>query len=323
MSDINDPLTGPDGQPLLAMIGDLGDTLVSGGLSNSGTSSGGPVLSPITNTGSGLVINITYDSSIAGAPAGFFTAINYVVNLYETIFSTPSTVNIEVGYGQIDGQAMGSGALGESLSFYNSYNYSTIKSALSTSDPNAAASLPATQPGTMWVQTAEAKGLGLTLPAGQTSTDLDGYVGFSNAVSFGYDPSMRAFDVTHPLGPTYDFIGVVEHEFSEIMGRTDLLGGTLTDGMNFIFNNYSPLDLFHFTSPGVHTYTGTTTNYFSVNNGVTNLDNFNSNPSGDLGDWASSAGADSYLAFSPSGQANIVSQADITVMNALTVVQAA
>jgi hypothetical protein len=97
------------------------------------------------------------------------------------------------------------------------------------------------------------------------------------------------------------------------MGRIDVLGYKL-DGIN---PGYSPLDLFHYTSPGVHTYTGTTPNYFSVDGGQTNLDYFNSNPAGDLGDWAASAGADSYLAFSPLGQANTVSQADITAMNAL------
>ena len=169
---------------------------------------------------------------------------------------------------------MDPGALGESLSYFNSYNYSTVKSALANADPSAASSLPASPPSsTMWVDTAEAKALGLGLPAGQASTDIDGAVGFSKAVSFGYDPSQRTFDVSLS-GPTYDFIGVVEHEFSEVMGRTDLLGATLTDGTNYIYNNYSPLDLFHFLSPGQHTYTGTTANYFSVNNGVTNLDNF-------------------------------------------------
>ena len=84
-----------------------------------------------------------------------------------------------------------------------------------------------------------------------------------------------------------------------------------------IASRYSPLDMFHYTSPGSHTYAGQTPNYFSVDGGATNLDYFNSNPGGDLGDWASSAGNDAYLAFSPSGQANIVSQTDITEMNAL------
>ena len=106
------------------------------------------------------------------------------------------------------------------------------------------------------------------------------------------------------------FIGVVEHEFTEDMGRIDLFGADIGGTTN----SYSLLDLYHYTSLGVHTYTATATNYFSVDGGTTNLDYFNTNPNGDLGDWASSAGDDSFLAFSPSGEADPVSQTDITEM---------
>ena len=75
--------------------------------------------------------------------------------------------------------------------------------------------------------------------------------------------------------------------------------------------------MFHYTAPGSHTYTGTRTNYFSANGGTTNLDNFNSDPDGDLGDWAGSAGTNSFLAFSPTDEADVVSQSDLTAMNAL------
>jgi hypothetical protein len=307
----NAPLIGPNGQPLLATFGDLGDTLVSGGTASSGSSGSGSGSSPVSGSGAGLVINVTYDQPVSGLPSGFVAAINYVVNYYESIFTTPATVNIDVGYGEIGGQAMASNALGESESFLAAYNYSTIKSALATSDPSAAASLPASQPvsGTMWVSTSEAKALRLT-PA-QPTGDIDGYVGFSSSLPLAYDPNNRA------VAGSYDFIGVVEHEFSEVMGRIDLFNATLSDGTTTIPNAYSLLDMFHYTSPGVHTYSGTATNYFSSNGGTTNLVFFNSNAAGDLGDWAGSAGADAYLAFSPSGQANTVSQADIATMNAL------
>ena len=68
------------------------------------------------------------------------------------------------------------------------------------------------------------------------------------------------------------------------------------------------------TAAGVHTYTGTTTNYFSVNGGTTNLDNFNTSPNGGSRDWASSAGNGS---FSNPGVVNAVSQADLREMHAL------
>src|SRR6185437_10452251 len=135
---------------------------------------------------------------------------------------------------------------------------------------------------------------------------IDGYAGFSSVFPFAYNPNNRA------VPSEYDFIGVVEHEFTEVMGRIDLFGASIggTTG-------YSLLDMFHYTSPGHHTYTGLTTNYFSANGGTTNLDYFNTNQGGDLGDWAASAGADSYLAFTPTDEQDTVSQSDITEMNAL------
>jgi hypothetical protein len=293
---------------LLPLVGDLGVIFQppSSAQPGSGSSPSSPS-TPVTGNTSGFVINVTYDQSQSSLPAGFVAAINYVVNYYESIFTSPITVNIDVGYGEIDGQALQSGALGESETYLSDYSYSTIKNALAAVDPTAAASMPSNMPvnGTMWVGTAEAKALGLSLQ--QPSTDIDGYAGFSSTYPFTYNPNNRA------VSAEYDFIGVVEHEFTEVMGRIDLFG----ESIGSTPNGYSLLDMFHYVAPGTHTYTGLTTNYFSVNGGVTNLDYFNSNPSGDLGDWASSAGDDAYLAFSPSGQENTVSQTDITEMNAL------
>jgi VCBS repeat-containing protein len=300
-----------DDTGLLAMVGDLG-TVFEPQNSVVGSAPLTPLPpQPPPNPGLGntspFVINVTYDQSQSSLPAGFVSAINYVVNYYESIFTSPITVNIDVGYGEIDGQAMEAGALGESESMLGSYSYSTVKSALANVDPSAAATMPSTMPvsgGTMWVATAEAKALGLS-PV-QPTTSIDGFAGFSSVYPFTYNSNNRA------VAGEYDFIGTVEHEFTEIMGRIDTFGESIGNT-----RAYTPLDMFHYTAPGTHTYTGQTTNYFSVNGGVTNLDNFNSNPGGDLGDWAASAGNDAYLAFSSSGTANTVSQTDITEMNAL------
>jgi hypothetical protein len=56
-----------------------------------------------------------------------------------------------------------------------------------------------------------------------------------------------------------------------------------------------------------------TTSYFSVNGGVTNLDNFA--PAGDTGDRAASAGADSNDACAPSDSVNVFSATDIAELN--------
>jgi hypothetical protein len=42
----------------------------------------------------GLVFNITYDSSVSTAPAGFTTAIAAIVNYYTSVFNDPITINI-------------------------------------------------------------------------------------------------------------------------------------------------------------------------------------------------------------------------------------
>ena len=55
--------------------------------------------------------------------------------------------------------------------------------------------------------------------------------------------------------------------------------------------SYDPLDLFHYSAPGVRDFKGYS-GYASADVGKTNLDNFNTIPGGDLADWASSAGND-------------------------------
>ena len=37
-------------------------------------------------------INVTYDPSVSTAPAGFTAAVTYVVNLFDTIFTSNVTV---------------------------------------------------------------------------------------------------------------------------------------------------------------------------------------------------------------------------------------
>ena len=234
-------------------------------------------------------------------PAGFVTAVNYVVNYFDSLFTNQVTVNIRVGYGEIGGQALSSGALGESESFIDSVSYSKALTALRANEPNADqqaayTTLPVTSPlngGTLWMTSAEEKALGL-LPANDPA--IDGYVGFSNQYSFSYSP-------TATPGPNqFYFVGVAEHEFSEVLGRNSWLG----DAINGT-TSYGVMDLFRYSAPNVRDLTATPPSpygsaYFSINNGATNLDSFNTNPNGDLGDWAGSAAPDAFLAFSPSGQ---------------------
>jgi hypothetical protein len=261
-----------------------------------------------------LIINVSYDSSVNSAPSAFTTAFAAAVQFLENTFTNPITVNIDVGYGEIgpNNTPLGSNALGESNTFFNNYTYTQVKNALvadtsSADQVSAGNSLPASDPtpggnGNYWMATAEAKALGLMGPSGA----VDGYIGFSSNLPFTYNDSSGV------ASGTYDFNGVALHELTEVLGRELFVGN---DGIGS--NSFTPLDLFHYSSNGVRDFSGTTAGYFSPNGGATNLDNFNTSVNGDFGDWAGSAGNDSFLAFSNSGVVNAFSQADVREMNVL------
>jgi hypothetical protein len=130
----------------------------------------------------------------------------------------------------------------------------------------------------------------------------DGAVGFATNVNYTFDPNNRA------VSGKFDFIGVAEHELSEVMGRSTL-------GLN---GGYFPYDLFRFITNDTRSFDPNATDvYFSVDNGVTALQFFNSDPGGDLQDWASSTPPDSFDAFVPSGHELILSAADLTAVDVI------
>ncbi len=281
-----------------------------GGKAGTGGTTSGTTTTSGTASTSPFVINVTYDASVANAPAAFKTVVNNVVQYLQSQFTDHVTINIAVGYGEVGGYKLASGALGESLTYLTSTSYASVKSALTADaktadDAAAVATLPATSPvnGTFWMSTAEAKATGLL----GTSSSLDGYVGFAAASLFDYDNSNGV------SAGLYDFYGTVAHEITEVMGRALLAGGTIGSTPN----GYYPLDLFHYSANGVRDFSGTTPGYFSINGGATNLGSFNTNPGGDFGDWASSVGHDAFLAFSPSGVVNAISQNDLRELDVL------
>jgi hypothetical protein len=261
---------------------------------------------------SGLVIVANYDTSITnlGTTSSQYLeitgAISAAVTFLEAQFTNSITISMDFGSGEVDGQSLDSGDLGESISNDIPVSYTALRAALlAHGDP--ASDLPSTNPvnqGNWDVNIAEAIALGLFHP-GAGSAQLAGFVGLSNSLMLTFDPNNRA------VSGDYDAIGVLEHEMTEVMGRVESLG---TYGGT---NEYSPLDLFRYASNGVPDLTPGP-GYFSINDGVTNLDQFD-NPTngGDAGDWDSSVTADSFDAFSSVGVANTVSATDLTVMNVL------
>ena len=231
--------------------------------------------------------------------------------LLDNLFTNNVTVNIDLGYGQVDGQPLDAGALAENEANFASVPYQQAISGLdatgqSASQVAAVSTLPSSSPlsnGTLWLTTAQENALRL-LP--NNSGGIDGWVGISNEASFSYSAWVT------PASGEYYFIGALEHEITEVMGRLSFLGQHI-DGTS----SYSLMDLFRFSAPEARQLSIHGPAYFSINNGATNLDNWNTNPTGDLGDWAASAAADSFLAFSPSGQINSISSTDIILMNAI------
>ena len=83
-----------------------------------GTSGNSEVMTATTSSGSGLVINATFDSSITSDPnsAAIESMISQAIGIYESLFSDPITVSILFRYSTTEpnGAPFGSGALAQS-----------------------------------------------------------------------------------------------------------------------------------------------------------------------------------------------------------------
>jgi Ca2+-binding RTX toxin-like protein len=266
-------------------------------------------------------LDISYDSqTLSNAPAAFFTAVNYVVQLFDTTFTNDATVNIEVGYGDLPSDRSLVAPLGESQqNNVVSESYSQVRQALIGEGAAGSSTLPAAAPisGSLVMGSAEEKALGLIGSNGA----LDGWVGIaSNATLQQQTGDSWSFSPTAtPASNQFYIVGVLEHEITEVMGRDSYLDTA---------REYGILDLYRYSAPGQR-QTGTgDPSYFSVDSGLTNLDSFSNFrvSSGDLGDWApgpgpsgvyKAAGDDAFLDDSPPGEINGLSSADLTVMNAL------
>ena len=272
--------------------------------------------SPVSAS-SGLVINAQYDSSITDLVSSNPTlytditgAISAAIQFYQAAISNSITVNIDFGFGEVGGNPLGGGNIGQSRNTGLDETYSTLRSALashatSAADASAIASLPSSDPtgsSTWYVPYSEAKAIGLWFATG---SEVDGSVGLSSSASFTYDPSNRA------VSGEYDAVGVLEHEISEVMGRLKSLGTYFGSGV------YTAMDLFRYGSAGTRVLSPGP-GYFSIDGGNTDLVQFNDpTHGGDAGDLASSVTHDSYDAISRQSVANTVSATDLRLMDVL------
>jgi hypothetical protein len=254
-------------------------------------------------------LNISYDAATQGsAPSAFFSAVNYVVGLFDATFTNNVTVNIEIGYGAFPFDDSTVPPLGESQQANLVFgNYSQLRQGLLNEGAPGASALPASSPlgGGLVLGSAQEKALGTIGP----SSSLDGWVGIASDASLQQIGGSWSYSATATPGSNqYYLVGVLEHEITEVMGRTSYLD---------VPNEYGVMDLYRYKGAGLRQTGPAGPAYFSTNGGATNLDSWNTQSTGDIGDWAGSAGADAFLAFNPSGQINTMTPADLTLMSAI------
>lgn len=276
------------------------------------------IFSLVQTVAHAMVINITYDSSITGLgnAAQVESAINTAAQTFEALYTNNITVNVTAHF--TNNISLGMSQTQETSGIPPNPLYSEVTNYLratrtTAAASNSVASLPATDPtggGTWWLPTAEARTFAAatgTTVYGVVANDStqDGDVYFQSTITYTYDPTNRA------VGSQFDLISVAEHEISEVLGRG--YGLDYPSG-----NGYIPYDLFRFNSGARSFDINAASPYFSIDNGVTALKNFNPDiNSGDLQDWKIYSPADSFDYAISSGQEGYLSYADLTALNVL------
>lgn len=270
-------------------------------------------------TASALTINLTFDTD-ANLTAAGLTAQNIIdmkaacssaATQFTGRYSDPINVNVKVV------ATPGTKDFGSSTTFFTTVDsYNNLRAAFAADSKTAddattvgnGGSLPAgadpITPAHIYnVTRAQAKALGLRPDDMQN----DGTFTFGGGQPWTYDPNNRKV-----LGK-FDFIGVAIHEYSEIMGRNNLMGDTLGTGTP----QYVAYDLFHYTGAGARGLNNGPGRSFSFNNGTNLLIAFNNGGNGgDAQDWAGPA-PDPFNAFGPANEQDDLTPVDLQVMDVI------
>ena len=302
-----------------------------------------------------MSIHVVYDQSEAARPAGFTAAINYVVNLFNVIFTSKASININVGFGSINGVVQDIGLAGSSTVGNSAYNFDQVTAALLAQNPTTAASprdaggdkvdggdkvedeLRAQNPTAATALSyasgyevgvelrAQNPAVAASLPASdptggrpiRTSTALQKVLGLWTGDANFVDGSI-GFSST--VNFDYGLTGPANANAFDFIGAavheiSEVMGRTY-DGPVY---GPSVINLYTYSSPGVLAAPGAVGSYFSTDRGQTALQYFNDQAlnGGDYSDWTPNASNDSFVAAAFSGNTLNLSATDLAVMKAV------
>src|SRR5438874_7016832 len=258
------------------------DATGTGGYSN--------VITATTSASAGLIINAMFDSSITtrANAATIEAMIHRAISIYESLFSDPMTIKLLFRYSTTapNGSPFPSGVLseGDYVAYtipWNTYIHALLADGITGYDTIANTSLPTAALSTN-IRPSSANGRAVTLntPPAMFANGTVGSGGpFDGIVTLN---SGAPFQFGRPTSSgNFDAQSATEHELDEILG----LGSRLNAGGG----DLRPQDLFSWSSAGVRNFTSSGTRYFSINRGSSKIVYFNQNPTGDFGDWLSTA----------------------------------
>jgi hypothetical protein len=246
---VNSPILGTFGSAMHGAATSLGDQAAE-------------VKTPTATVTTGFKIIPVWDSSVLNSPEKSLVeaAVEAAIGKIEAVITTNQTIKIDFGYGVMPYDRTSAGVGGaESIGNSAAYTWTQVYNAAKTVEGSASAS--AVQKSVAALLTSDnakyaavlnndmmdvtrSEAMALGLPVAALTTGQNAYDGW---VALGSGP----FDWAQNNPNQEDAVSAMEHEISEVMGRTDDLGVS-----NGNAGEYTLLDLFHYGSASGSTVGG-------------------------------------------------------------------